>query len=175
LLNVGEGLLKVLQLQADLLLGGLGILDGLDLEGLDGLDLAGDVVGRGLEGGEALLDLGDDGLVLEGRAVVGEVDLGGELAEGRDLAAGVLVALLEGLQGGDGLATEVEGGRDLGPVELERCASLRIGRGEISSARAGCLSHGRSRRPLHRQLTMFRSEEVAIGPRDPRVYSLRPS
>ena len=125
MLNVGEGLLEILQLQADLLLGGLGVLDGLDLESLDGLDLAVDVVGGGLEGGEALLDLVDDGLVFEGRAVVGEVDGGRKVLEGRDLAAGILVALLEGLEGGNGLSPQVEGGRDLGPVELERCASLQ--------------------------------------------------
>lgn len=123
-LDVGQGLLEVLELKVDLVLGGLGVLDGLDLEGLNGLDLAGDVVGGGLECGEALLDLVDHGLVLEDGAVVGEVNGRGKLREGLDLATGVLVTLLEGLEGGDGLAAQAERGRDLGPVELESCASL---------------------------------------------------
>lgn len=133
LLDVLERGSEVLELQVDGLLGGLCVLDGLDLEGLDGLDLAGDVVGGGLEGLEALLDLVDDGLVLEDGAVVGEVDGGGLLRELLDLAAGVLVALLEGLQGGDGLAAEAQGLGDLDPVELESCASLFSGRIKISS------------------------------------------
>lgn len=125
-LDVLEGGSQVLQLEVDLLLGGLGVLDGLDLEGVDGLQLALDIVGGGLELLEALLDLGDDGLVLENAAVVGEVDLGGQLRQGLDLAAGVLVALLEGLEGGDRLAAQAEGGRDLNPVELEGGASLWV-------------------------------------------------
>lgn len=123
-LDVGQGLLEVLELEVDLLLGGLGVLHGLDLKGLDGLDLAGDIVGGGLEGGEALLDLVDDGLVLEDGAVLSEVDGRGELRQLLDPAAGVLVALLESLKGGGGLTLEAEGGGDLGPVELESCASL---------------------------------------------------
>lgn len=123
-LNVGQGLLEILQLEADLLLGGLGVLDGLDLEGLDGLELARDVVGSGLVGSEALLNLVDNSLVLEDGAVVRKVDGGGKLGKLLDLAAGVLVALLEGLERGDGLAPKVEGAGDLSPVELERCASL---------------------------------------------------
>jgi hypothetical protein len=125
-LDVLEGGGEVLELEVDLLLGGLGILDGLNLEGVDGLELPLDVVGDGLEVLEALLDLGDDGLVLQDTAVVREVDLGGQLRQGLDLAAGVLVALLEGLQRGDGLAAQAEGGRDLGPVELEGGASLWV-------------------------------------------------
>lgn len=64
---------------------------------------------------------------------MGEVDGGGLLRELLDLAAGVLVALLEGLQGGDGLAAEAQGLGDLDPVELESCASLFSGRIKISS------------------------------------------
>lgn len=55
---------------------------------------------------------------------MGEVDRGGLLGQLLDLAAGVLVALLEGLQRGDGLAAEAQGRGDLDPVELESCASL---------------------------------------------------
>lgn len=135
-LDVLEGGLKVLELEVDLLLGGLGVLDGLDLEGVNGLDLALDVVGRGLELLEALLDLVDDGLVLERRPVLGEVDRGGQLREQGDLAAGVLVALLKGLERGDRLAAQAQRGGDLGPVELEGGAALwraERERGKISS------------------------------------------
>lgn len=124
LLNVLQGGGEVLELQVDGLLGSLGILDGLGLEGLNGLELSGHVIGDGLEGAEPLLDLVDDGLVLEDGSVGGEVDGGGLLGEDLELAAGVLVALLEGLEGGDGLATEAERAGDLGPVKLESCASL---------------------------------------------------
>lgn len=124
LLNVLQGRGKVLQLQVDGLLGGLGILDGLGLEGIDGLELAGDVVGGGLEVLEALLDLVDDGLVLEDGAVGGEVDGRGLLGQGLDPAARVLVALLEGLKGGSRLAAETQRAGHLGPVELESGAAL---------------------------------------------------
>lgn len=123
LLDVLKGSGQVLQLQVDGLLGGLCVLDGLNLKGVNGLDLAGDIVGDGLEGLESLLDLVNDGLVLQDGAVVGEVDGGRLLGQLLDLAAGVLVALLEGLQGGDGLAAEAQGRGDLDPVELESCAS----------------------------------------------------
>lgn len=73
-LDVLQRGLEVLELEVDLLLGRLGVLDGFDFEGLDGLELTADVVLGGLEGCEALLDLVDDGLVLEHGAVVCEVD-----------------------------------------------------------------------------------------------------
>lgn len=123
-LNVLQGSLEVLELEVDLLLGSLGVLDGLDLESIDGLELAGEIVGGGLEVLESLLDLVNDGLVLEDAAVVGEVDGGRLLAELLHLAAGVLVARLEGLEGGDGLAAQAERGGHLGPVELEGGAAL---------------------------------------------------
>ncbi|KAI6753107.1 hypothetical protein HG531_005276 [Fusarium graminearum] len=127
LLDVLQGSGEVLELEVDGLLGGLGVLDGLSLEGIDGLQLSADIVGNGLEGVESLLDLVDDGLVLEDGSILGEVDGGGLLLELLDLAADVLVALLEGLQGGNSLATETEGAGDLGPVKLESCASLLAG------------------------------------------------
>lgn len=71
-----------------------------------------------------VLDLVDDGLVLEDTAVVGEVDGLGLLGQDLDLAAGIIVALLERLQRGGSLAAEAEGGRNLGPVELECGAAL---------------------------------------------------
>jgi hypothetical protein len=55
---------------------------------------------------------------------VGEVDGLGLLGQDLDLAAGVIVALLEGLKGGGGVATEAELLANLGPVELEGCAAL---------------------------------------------------
>ena len=97
-LDVLEGSLEVLELELDLLLGGLGIADGLDLEGVDGLELALDVVGGGLELLEAALDLGDDGLVLQHRPVVREVDRRGLLRQRLHPPPRVLVALLERLQ-----------------------------------------------------------------------------
>lgn len=124
LLDVLEGSGEVLELEVDGLLGGLGVLDSLGLEGVNGLDLSADVVGGGLESVESLLDLVDDGLVLQEGSVGGEVNRRGLLGEHLDLAAGILVALLEGLQGSDGLATEAQRGGHLGPVELESCASL---------------------------------------------------
>lgn len=54
---------------------------------------------------------------------MGEVDGGGELREVLDLAADVVVALLESLETGDGLAAEAERRGDLGPVDLESSAS----------------------------------------------------
>jgi hypothetical protein len=45
------------------------------------------------------------------------------------------VALLEGLQPGHSLAAQAERRRDLGPVDLESCASLCFFRTIISSAR----------------------------------------
>ena len=123
-LNIGQSLLQILELQIDLLLGSLGIVDGLDLKRINGLELATQVVRGGLEGDEALLDLVDDGLVLEDAAVVREVDLGRLLREHLHLAADVFVALLERLEARHRLAAKAERRGNLGPVELESCASL---------------------------------------------------
>lgn len=122
-LDVGESGLEVLELEVDLLLGGLGVADGLDLEGVDGLELALDVVGGGLEVLEAALDLVDDGLVLQDGPVVGEVDGRGLLRQRLQAAPRRLVALLEGLQRRRRLAPQAQRRRHLDPVELEGCAS----------------------------------------------------
>ena len=124
LLNVLQCLLQVLQLQVDAALGLLSVLHSLGLEGLNGLDLSRNIVRRGLEGAEILLDLVDDGLVLQERAVVGEVDGLRLLRERLHAAAGVVTALLEGLQGRGGLAAETERAGHLGPVEFQGCAAL---------------------------------------------------
>lgn len=126
-LDVLEGLLEVLQLSVDLALGLLGALEGLCLVGLDGLDLAADVVLLDLEGVDLLLDVVDDGGVLQDGAVVGEVDLLGLLRQDLDLAARVVVALLEGLQGLGGGAAEAEFGAQVGPVDLGGGAALEGG------------------------------------------------
>lgn len=123
-LDVLQCLLEVAELLVDDGLGLLGALNGLGLEGLNSLDLPVHVVGLGLEGVELLLDVVDDGLVLEDGAVLGEVDGLGLLGQDGDLAAGVIVALLERLEGGGGVATEAELLANLGPVELEGCTAL---------------------------------------------------
>lgn len=124
LFDVLQCLLEVAELLVDDKLGLLGALDGLGLESFDGLDLPVYVVGLGLVGAELLLDVVDDGLVLEGGAVVSEVDGLGLLGENSELAASVIVALLERLEGDGGVATEAELLGELGPVELEGCAAL---------------------------------------------------
>lgn len=47
--------------------------------------------------------------------------------EESDLAAGIFIALLEGEEGGGGLALEAEGGGDFGPLDFEGGASLQGG------------------------------------------------
>lgn len=86
--------------------------------------MAADVVGLGLESAEALLDLVDNGGVLQDGAVVREVDGLGLLGEDGHFAAGVIVALLEGLKSGSSLALEAELRADLRPVDLEGGAAL---------------------------------------------------
>ena len=133
-LDVLEGGLEVLELEVDLLAGGLGVADGLDLEGVDGLELAGDVVGGGLELLEATLDLGDDGLILEHGPVVREVHRRRLLRQHLHPAPRVLVPLLECLQRRRCLAPQAQRRRHLGPVDLERCATwLFLSRGRETS------------------------------------------
>jgi hypothetical protein len=72
-----------------------------------------------------LLDLINDSLVLQKRTVVSEVDFGGLLGELGYAATGIFVTLFECLEGGDSLTAETEGCGDFGPVELERCTSLK--------------------------------------------------
>ena len=117
-LNVLQGSLEILQLCVDLALGLLGALHSLRLESLDALDLALDVVLLHLEAAHLLLDVVDDGLVLEDAAVVAEVDRLRLLGEDLDPAAGVVMALLEGLERLSGAATETELLGQGSPVEL---------------------------------------------------------
>lgn len=107
-LNILQRLLEILQLRVDLALGLLGALQRLRLKGLDGLDLPRDIDLLELEAVELLLDVGDDVLILELRAVGAEVDrlrLRGELL---DFAARVVVALFEGREGVGCAAAEAE-------------------------------------------------------------------
>lgn len=71
-----------------------------------------------------VLNLVDDGLVLQRLAVVGEVDSLRLFREYSDFAAGIVIALLEGLEGCCGLAAKAERAGDLGPVDLESGATL---------------------------------------------------
>jgi hypothetical protein len=124
LLDVLQGLLEIAQLLVDNRLGLLSALDSLRLERLNSLDLPVHIVRLGLESVELLLDVVDDGLVLEDGSVLGEVDGLGLLGENGNLAAGVVVALLELLQGSGGGALQAQLGAELGPVELKSSAAL---------------------------------------------------
>ncbi len=62
---------------------------------------------------------------------MGEVDGLRGLGEDLHLAAGVVVALFEGLEGAGGLAAQAEGGGEAGPVEFGGCAALGGGKGEL--------------------------------------------
>jgi hypothetical protein len=123
-LNVLERLLEIAQLLVDNGLGLLGALQGLCLEGLNGLDLSAHIVRLGLESVELFLDVVDDGLVLEDAAVVLEVDGLRLFGQDRHLAARIVVSLLEGLEGGGGIAFEAQLRADLCPVKLEGGAAL---------------------------------------------------
>jgi len=134
LLNVPQRLLQIAQLLVNDSLGLLGALHSLRLKRLDSLDLAPDIVRLRLVRGVALLDLVDDGLVLEHGAVVCEVDGLRLLGEQGHFAARIVVALLEGLEGRGGLAADAELRAELGPVELEGGASLLGGCGLVFCA-----------------------------------------
>jgi len=116
--------LEIAQLLVDDGLGLLCALDGLGLESLNGLDLPSYIVCLGLESVELLLDVVDDGLVLEGAAVIGEVNGLRLLREDGDLAARIVIALLEGLERSGSLTLETKLRGELGPVELEGSAAL---------------------------------------------------
>jgi hypothetical protein len=90
----------------------------LSLNSLNALDLSRDIVRGRLESLVGLLDLIDNGLVLEDFAVMSKVDGGLLLLEIRKDTTSLLVALAEGAQSGNGLGLEAEGGRQLGPVDV---------------------------------------------------------
>jgi len=132
-LNVLKSLLQLDNLSLNLTLGLLSVLNSLGFKGVNGLNLAADVVGDGLEGLEVVLDLVDDGLVLQDVAVLGEVDALGLLGKELDLAARIVVTLLEGLEGGGCLTAETEGAGHLGPVDFESGTALEMLLAIISS------------------------------------------
>lgn len=123
-LNILQSLLQVHQLSLNATLGLLSRLDSLSLKGVDSLDLTRNIVSGRLEGLEVILNLVNDGLVLERLAVVREVDGLRLLGQHGHFAAGIVVALLEGLEGCCGLAAKAEGAGDFGPVDLESGATL---------------------------------------------------
>lgn len=125
-LNILQSLLQIHQLRLNATLGFLGRLDSLSLKGIDSLELACDIVGRRLEGLEVVLDLVNDGLVLERLAVVRKVDGLGLLGENGHFAAGIVVALFEGLEGCCGLAAKAERAGDFRPVDFESGATLWV-------------------------------------------------
>lgn len=55
---------------------------------------------------------------------MGEVDVGGLGLEDGKTALGVVVALLEGGEGVQGVSTEPKGGGETGPVNLCGCVAL---------------------------------------------------
>jgi len=118
LLDILQRLLQVPQLLIHPPLRLLRILHRLRLKRLDRLELPPHIVRLRLEGLHVALDLVDDGLVLQHRVEVREVDGLGGVGEDLHLAAGVVVALFEGREGRGGLSLEAEGGGDFRPVEL---------------------------------------------------------
>lgn len=101
-LNVLQGFFQISQLAVHDTLGLLGALHGLRLEGLNGLDLSAHIIGLWLECLELFFDLIDHGGVLQHGAVVGEVDGRRLFTQNGDLAAGVVISLLEGSEGTGG-------------------------------------------------------------------------
>jgi hypothetical protein len=106
LFNVLESLLQISQLLIDYTLSLFCALDGLGLECLNRLNLPIHVVCLWLETIEALLDLVDDSSVLEDRSIVAEVDGLRLFREDGDLAARIIVALLERLKSGGSITLE---------------------------------------------------------------------
>ena len=94
-LNILQRLLQILQLSIDLALGLLSALHSLRLKRLNGLDLSVHIILLDLKAVHILLELSDDVLVLEGIAIVGEVDSLWHLLKLGNSAARVVIPLLE--------------------------------------------------------------------------------
>jgi hypothetical protein len=124
ILNIPKSLIQILQLLINNALRLLGTLNSLSLKGLDGLDLPLDVIGSRLECLEGALNLVNDGCVLQLTAVEGEVNILRVFGELLELAAGVIVALLESDEGVGGRAFQSELAAEGGPVQLEGGTSL---------------------------------------------------
>lgn len=124
LLDVPQRLLQVRQLAIHHTLGLLRILHRLRLEGLDGLDLPTHIVRHQLEVAEVPLDLVHDSPVLQPLPVGREVDRLRRLRERLQLAARVVVALLEGTECRCCLALQAKLCADFRPVDFESGAAL---------------------------------------------------
>lgn len=124
-LDILQRFLQILKLHINPALGLLRALHSLRLESLDGLDLAVDIVLLDAVALELLLDVVDDGGVLQDLAVVREVDVLRLLAEHLHAAAGIVIALLEGGERLCGAAFEAELGADSGPVVCEYTCAFR--------------------------------------------------
>ena len=122
--DVLQRLLEIAQLPVDNALGLLGALHSLCLESLDSLDLPSNIVRLGLECIELLLDIVDNGGILENGPVVGEVDRLRLFREDSHFTARIVIALLEALESGGSLTLKTELSADPGPVELEGGAAL---------------------------------------------------
>ena len=71
-----------------------------------------------------ILDFVHDGLVLEDGAVGGEINGLGLFGKDLKLSARIVIAFLEGYEGGGCRAFETEGGGELGPVDFEGGGTL---------------------------------------------------
>lgn len=122
--NVFQRLLQILQLCIYLALRLLRALHCLSFESLNGLDLPAHIVFLDMETVDLLFHLGDDVLVLENRAIVGEVHGLRLLRELLHPSAGIVVALLESLQGSSCAALETEFGGQGSPVNFHGGVAL---------------------------------------------------
>lgn len=117
-LDVVKSLLERTELLTDLRLCRLGVLEGLGLESLNGLDLLRSIVGGGLEGLEGALDFVQNVLVLQNVLVVSEVHVNGLRLKGVKLELGVLVTATERSQRTRSGTGKAQSGDNLAPVEL---------------------------------------------------------
>jgi len=120
LLDVGKSRLELLQLDVNLCLSLLSLGNRLGLEGLNSFNVGVDIISNGLEVRHKLLDLVNDGLVLENGSVVGKVDGGGLGGERMLQTLSLAVPLAEGLEGGDGLLSETERGVEASEIDNSR-------------------------------------------------------
>ncbi len=102
-MNVLQCLVQIAQLPVYYRLGLFRALDRLAFKRLNGFYLPAHIISCRLERTELLLDIVDDGLVLKDAAVLAEVNRLRLFGKDRDFAAGVVVALFEGLQGSGSL------------------------------------------------------------------------
>lgn len=83
-----------------------------------------DIVALDLEVLHCVLDLVDDGPVVEDATVVGKVHSLCLLGQNLHLTARIVVSLLEGVEGVGSVAAETERAGDLGPVDFRGYVAL---------------------------------------------------